>query len=495
MIARRILLSRKTVAVNKWTNRQLCNENVKFKVKRLEQLKKRSEEGIPSYPHKFDANLTLSQFADKFVGLKPGEKSNDVVTVCGRVQTIREFGKKLKFIDVMQQETQVQIKLKNMKESFVKRGDIIGVEGLPVRTDAGELSVLATQVTVLTPILANMPPGTLERTEGRYRRRHLDLMTNPEVRDIFRTRAKVVQHVRDFLLSKDFLEVETPTLISGVGGATATPFKTFHQDLKLDLSLRIAPELHLKMLTIGGFDRVFEIGKQFRNEGLDKNHNPEFTSCEFYMAYADYNDLMDLTEDMLGSLSKKLDHVTFNQTPYERLSFVPALESATGASFPENLNEGDIGLLLKDLCVKNGISLKSDRGVESSTAKLYDKLFSKLIEPELQRPTFVLHHPMCMCPLAKEHRSEPGISERFELFAEGMELINAYTELNDPRAQRAAFEDSKNPLQEEFLNALDYGLPPTAGWGLGIDRLVMLMTSQKSIREVLLFPTMKPIEQ
>lgn len=388
---------------------------------------------------------------------------------------------------------------------FIKRGDIIGVEGVPVRTDSGELSVLCKRFTVLTPTLSQMPSGILQRIEGRLRRRHMDLMMNPEIRSIFRTRSKVIQHIRDFLIEKDFLEMETPTLINGVGGASATPFTTRHHELKLDLSLRIAPELHLKMLTVGGFDRVFEIGKQFRNEGMDNDHNPEFTSCEFYMAYADYHDLINITEELLGSLASTLHGpgaTLLGQIPYKRLDFIPGLESATGRTFPDDPNDFSVvEPFLKDICHRHSISLTSDRGVESSVPKLYDKLFGHFVEPELEEPTFVMHHPRCMSPLAKPHRLNPSLSERFELFVSGMELINAYTELNDPDLQRQAFLDQRqqdeikdNPLQEDFLIALESGMPPTAGWGLGIDRLVMIATNQKSIREVILFPTMRPAD-
>jgi len=479
---------------------------------RLQQM----DQGGFTYAHKFDYSHTLAQFSDHFADIACGEVYSDVtVKVCGRVQSIRAMGKKLVFIDVLQGETTVQVKMHNKEDyrgdfrhdaKFIKRGDVIGVVGHPSRTNSGQLSVLAGSVDVLSPTVAMMPPGRLEEPEKKYRQRFVDLLTNPDVRQVFRTRSKVVQGIRDFLLDRDFMEVETPTLITGVGGAAAKPFQTFHQELKLDLSLRVAPELHLKMLTVGGFDRVFEIGKQFRNEGLDKDHNPEFTSCEFYMAYADYNTLMEMTEQLLSGLSKSLESTSVLQsTPYNKIDFLASIESASGLSLPDNHDVNNFQVvepILRDACAKMNISTTDEQGVEASVPKLYDKLFSHLVEPELTSPTFVLHHPMCMSPLAKRHRDQPHLAERFELFVSGMELINAYTELNNPAEQRQAFDQQQqrhqseakanNPLQDEFVSALEFGLPPTAGWGLGVDRLVMILANQKSIRDVIFFPTMKP---
>lgn len=462
-----------------------------------------------SYAHKFDCSHTLAQFNDRFAGIADGEvDSGATVRVCGRVQSIRAMGKKLVFIDVLQGESTVQVKMHNTDSyggdfshdaRFVKRGDVVGVVGHPARTKTGQLSVLAGSLDVLSPCVAMMPPGQLEDPEKKYRQRCVDLMTNSDVRRVFRTRSQVVQDIRDFLLDRDFMEVETPTLISGVGGASAKPFQTFHHELKLDLSLRIAPELHLKMLTVGGFDRVFEIGKQFRNEGMDKDHNPEFTSCEFYMAYADYKDLLVMTEELLSGLSKSLGTSELAKTPYHQIDFLSSLESSTGMTFPDNDDVNNFEVVepfLRETCAKMKVSTTNEQGVEASVPKLYDKLFSHLVEPDLQSPTFVLHHPMCMSPLAKRHRDRPHLAERFELFVSGMELINAYTELNDPAEQRRAFDaqsEARNPLQDEFVSALEFGLPPTAGWGLGVDRLVMLLANQKSIRDVIFFPTMKPI--
>jgi len=489
----------------------LANE-ANFMALRYEQLK--TEEF--AYPTKFHFSHTVAQFKEQFGFLDKGQAAaggDNGVKVCGRVQSVRGMGKNLLFIDILQGESQVQVKMQNKGDIYlggdfasdckmVKRGDIVGVEGTPVRTIAGELSVLAAHFKVLSPTLRIMPPGTLDSPEKKYRQRHLDLMTSGDVRNVFRTRSAVVRHIRDFLYARDFMEVETPTLISGVGGAVAKPFQTHHQDLKLDLSLRIAPELHLKMLTVGGFDRVFEIGKQFRNEGADRDHNPEFTSCEFYMAYADYRDLIGLTEDLLSGLASSLaldQQAGLMETPYARLDFVDSLESATGRAFPDGVdinNYCEAEPFLRDVCASYGVPTTNDKGEVATVPKLYDKLFSQLVEPELKRPTLVCHHPTCMSPLARPQQSRPHLAERFELFVGAMELINAYSELNDPAEQGRAFakqSPNPNPLQDDFVTALESGLPPTAGWGLGIDRLVMLLTGAKSIRDVILFPTMKPI--
>ncbi len=384
-----------------------------------------------------------------------------------------------------------------------------------------------------------MPSTNLQEMSFKYRHRHVDLMISPHIRSVFKTRSKIIHSIRDFLNGKEFIEVETPTLDVGAGGANAEPFKTFHNEMALPMWLRIAPELPLKQLIIGGFDRVYELGKQFRNEGVDRTHNPEFTSCELYMAYADYTDLLDLTEELLTKVSidaglghlsgpsgllgtqggkyivrnnmllcvpdfelktkEEPDHrvINFMERPYQRLDFMASLESALGTQLPHptELTSKDSVKFLMDQCSK----VDPDTEVLNYLApKLLDKLFSKLIEPELQDPTFIMDHPLCMSPLAKEHRSKPGLTERFELFARGMELVNAYTEQNDPEKLQMAFQQQEKGQDSEvnakFISALEYGLPPTAGWGLGVDRLVMLLTGQPSIRDVILFPAMKPLK-
>ena len=499
------------------------SENKKFMDMRLKEMNSDVERNW--YPHKFGYSMTVLDFNKKFSNLNDLDQVSDAdIRLCGRITRIRKQGKKLNFIDIQQDESIIQVKasanaylgdfMKDME--VIKRGDIIGVEGSPTVTKSGELSLLSKSMTILSPTLKLIPAQALVDTDLRQRKRHLDLLTNSERRRVFRIRARVISEIRSYLDHQGFLEVETPILTDGIGGANAAAFSTYHNVLDMKMSLRIAPELHLKTLVVGGYDRVYEIGKQFRNEGIDPTHNPEFTSCEFYMAYADYVDLLTITKNLLSQTAGKATSLqstsdldvndrlcaAFIDKSYEEIEFIPALEIATGAKFPdaaELTDDSDEAVkFLISLCEKSGTNIN-----ERKTSKLLDKLFSKLIEPELKLPTFVLHHPSCMCPLAKEHRSIKGISERFELFAGGIELVNAYTELNDPVEQQKQFIKQKQSkkmtlegcnIEKEFVDALEYGLPPTAGWGLGVDRFVMLLTKQSSIREVLLFPTMRKIK-
>ena len=498
------------------------SENKKFMDMRLKEMNSDVERNW--YPHKFGYSMTVLDFNKKFSNLNDLDQVSDAdIRLCGRITRIRKQGKKLNFIDIQQDESIIQVKasanaylgdfMKDME--VINRGDIIGVEGSPTVTKSGELSLLSKSMTILSPTLKLIPAQALVDTDLRQRKRHLDLLTNSERRRVFRIRARVISEIRSYLDHQGFLEVETPILTDGIGGANAAAFSTYHNVLDMKMSLRIAPELHLKTLVVGGYDRVYEIGKQFRNEGIDPTHNPEFTSCEFYMAYADYIDLLTITKNLLSQTAGKATSMqstsdldvndrlcaAFIDKSYEEIEFIPALEIATGAKFPdaaELTDDSDEAVkFLISLCEKSGTNIN-----ERKTSKLLDKLFSKLIEPELKLPTFVLHHPSCMCPLAKEHRSIKGISERFELFAGGIELVNAYTELNDPVEQQKQFIKQKQSkkmtlegcnIEKEFVDALEYGLPPTAGWGLGVDRFVMLLTKQSSIREVLLFPTMRKI--
>ena len=497
-------------------------ENKRFMDMRLNEMNSDAERDW--YPHKFGYTMTVQDFNKKFSNINDLDQvSHADIRLCGRITRIRKQGKKLNFIDIQQDESIIQVKtsanaylgdfMKDME--IIKRGDIIGVEGSPTVTKSGELSLLSKSMTMLSPTLKLIPGQAIVDTDLRQRKRHLDLLTNSERRGVFRIRARVISEIRSYLDHQGFLEVETPILTDGIGGANAAAFNTYHNVLDMKMSLRIAPELHLKTLVVGGYDRVYEIGKQFRNEGIDPTHNPEFTSCEFYMAYADYVDLMAITKNLLSQTAGKALSVqstsdlnvndrlcaAFIDKSYEEVEFIPALEIATGAKFPdaaELTDDSDEAVkFLISLCEKSGTNIN-----ERKTSKLLDKLFSKLIEPELKLPTFVLHHPSSMCPLAKEHRSIKGISERFELFAGGIELVNAYTELNDPVEQQKQFIKQKQSkkmsledcnIEKEFVDALEYGLPPTAGWGLGLDRFVMLLTKQSSIREVLLFPTMRKI--
>jgi lysyl-tRNA synthetase class 2 len=403
---------------------------------------------------------------------------------------------------------------------LLRRGDIIGIVGYPSRSKTGELSIIPKKIELLAPCLHNLPfPGGLKDIETRYRARYLDLILHDEVTENFIKRTRMIQYIRRFFDERGFLEVETPTMSFLAGGATAKPFITYHNELGINLFLRVATELYLKQLIVGGIEKVYEIGKNFRNEGIDLTHNPEFTAIEAYWAYADYYDLIEMTETLLSSMvhhffgtyqiqfyplgkatPEKCYEIDFTP-PYRRIPMIETLESKLNISFPRPLEGTECNEFLSKLL--------ADKKIECTppltTSRMLDKLVGEYIEPDLISPSFITDHPQLMSPLAKYHRSKPGITERFELFLGGKELCNAYTELNDPFIQRSLFQDQSkdraagddeaHPIDEGYCEALEHGLPPTAGWGMGIDRLVMFLTNNNNIKEVILFPAMRPLDR
>ncbi|RLV94989.1 Lysine--tRNA ligase cytoplasmic [Spathaspora sp. JA1] len=485
------------------------------------------------YPHKFQVSIKIPEFIGKYSHLTRGETLPEVeVSVSGRIMVKREAGSKLRFYGLKGDGVQVQIMAQAQDaesvEAFEKmhehlrRGDIIGVTGYPGKTapakgGEGELSVFAKSVQLLTPCLHMLPTEHFgfKDQEARYRKRYLDLIMNDSTRDRFKVRSKIISYIRRFFDERDFIEVETPILNVVAGGATAKPFTTHHNDLNMEMFMRIAPELFLKELVVGGMERVYEIGRQFRNEGIDMTHNPEFTTCEFYQAYADVYDLMDMTELLFSEMVKEItgDYVVkyhpdgpqgkelsldFSR-PWKRINMIEELEKIYNVKFPagEELHTEETGEFLKKVMKDNNI----DCPPPLTNARMLDRLVGDLEDSSIN-PTFIFGHPQMMSPLAKKDRNIPGLCERFEVFVATKEICNAYTELNDPFDQRARFEeqarqkaqgdDEAQMVDETFCNALEYGLPPTGGWGCGIDRIAMFLTDSNTIREVLLFPTLKP---
>ncbi|MCL6441046.1 MAG: lysine--tRNA ligase [Thermoleophilum sp.] len=462
--------------------------------------------GIDPFPHSYPTPTPAAEIAERHTELAPGgEDESAIYRVAGRLAARRGHGGAA-FLDIVDRSGKIQVLARRDRlgeDSFetlvgLDLGDLVGVEGHVVRTRRGELSIAAHDWCLLAKSLRPPPEKYhgLEDVELRYRHRELDLIANAETRELFITRSRIVRAVRRWLDERGFIEVETPVLQPIYGGAHARPFVTHYNALDRDFYLRIATELYLKRLIVGGLERVYELGKDFRNEGLSHKHNPEFTMLEWYEAYADYRDIAAELEELVRYVAAEIGYagpLRFDQ-PWRRMTLREAIAERTGLDVLE-LRDRDA---LLAAARARGIELEP----APTWAQLVDDLLSKHVEPHLEQPTFIFDYPKELSPFAKDHRSQPGLVERFECFAGGIEFANAFTELNDPDEQRRRFEaqareraagdDEAQPWDEDFLRALEHGMPPTGGIGVGIDRLVMLLTGRRAIREVVLFPAMRP---
>ncbi len=477
---------------------------------RHDKLKALQEENKNPFTHtSFEINANSTQILDKFETLEGNE-----VSVAGRIMARRDMGK-ASFVHVQDSLGRVQSYIRkdaigeDAYADFKKYdiGDILGIKGTVFKTQKGEISVRATEVTLLSKSLKTLPEKFhgLKDTELRYRQRYVDLIVNPEVKETFIKRSLIIREMRRFLDDAGFIEVETPVLQDIAGGAAAKPFETHHNSLDLDMFLRIAPELKLKRLIVGGFDKVYEIGRVFRNEGMSIRHNPEFTMMELYQAYVDYIHIMNLTESLIRHIAKQVvgtavveyDGVEIDlEKPFIRLSMLDAVKQYANVDFRQIETLEDALAIAKE----HGIAVEKHH----QKGDILNLFFEKYAEDKLIQPTFITEHPVEISPLSKRKADDPEYTERFELFIVGREHANAFSELNDPIDQRSRFkhqeelrlagDDEACAIDEDFLTALEYGLPPTGGLGIGIDRLVMLLTNSASIRDVLFFPTMKPID-
>ena len=480
---------------------------------RRQKMEKLDAQGFPVYPNDFRPTHSAQAIRDRHGDLAQPELEalSEEFALGGRIRAHRPHGKAAFF--ELQDGTgrlQVYARKDGLGEEAYERvrsldvGDIAGVRGRLFRTRTNELTIEAREVRLLSKCIRPLPEKWhgLKDLETRYRQRYVDLMVNPEVREVFRNRSRIIGLVRDFLQQRGFLEVETPMMQPMAGGAAAKPFVTHHNALDLELYLRVAPELFLKRLLVGGFDRVFELNRNFRNEGLSTRHNPEFTMLEFYQAYADYRDMMELTEELFVMLAEEIcgslrvpfgDHEVNLERPWERLSLIDGVARCAGVE-PSDLATPEA---LRTLADRYSLKLDPNLG----RGKLLVELFEHLVEPGLIQPTFVVDYPLEVSPLARRNDTDPEFVDRFELFIGGRELANAFSELNDPSDQRSRFEqqaaarragdDTACEVDEDYVRALEYAMPPAAGEGIGIDRLVMLLTDSPSIRDVILFPLLR----
>lgn len=558
---------------NKNNNKNQTKSQKKDKTKNsvivtTERIQTLEQKGIEPYPHNFEKfgynYITNQQFHQRFAGVVADPDSSspeDIVAVSGRIYTVRGHGD-LVFVDlggistspyrlqikinasmlydIMKNSNIEKIDMENgenngiekiiLKLGEIREGDMYGFTGYPCRTKRNELSMQALSVQMLAPHLRMIPP-TVDDIETRYRDRALDMIVHESVRETMILRSRIIQSLRNYFFENlNLIEVETPILQIQHGGASARPFKTYHYDMHLDMFMRVAPELYLKMLVVGGIPGVFELGKQFRNESADCSHNPEFTSVELYIQHNDYYSMMNMTENLFeyllmkynnGSMEKIVNGKVINfSKPWRRISVIDELRKCYQVIRDEHLTEiklsglenqivlypefpsvevwptEDMRIFMDNWCVHQNIECSAPR----SNVRLLDKLIGHYLESQCQNPTFICEHPTFMCPLAKSHRSLSGLSERFELFIDGMEYVNSYTELNNPVIQRSEFQKQNSndlesqPPDEFYCKTLEYGLLDVGGWGMGIDRLIMLLSNNTSIRDVIAFPTMKPYE-
>ncbi|GAB4537103.1 MAG: lysine--tRNA ligase [Thermodesulfovibrionia bacterium] len=486
------------------------NELIQERIKKLERLR---DLGIDPYGIPFDVKDRASELLQRY-GQKGKEDLNSAsynCTIAGRIISMRDFGK-ASFAHVQDGSGRIQVYFRKdiLGDRYgllknVDIGDILGIRGRLFRTKTDELTIEVNDLSFLCKSLRPLPEKWhgLRDVEIRYRQRYLDLIVNPDVKDIFLKRSRLIRTIRDFLDERGFIEVETPMMHQIPGGATAKPFKTHHNALGIDLYMRVAPELYLKRLLVGGYERVYELNKNFRNEGISTRHNPEFTMLEFYIAYVDYRYLMDFTEELITHLCKEV--IGDMKVPYGDngvIDFTPPWQRLTmkEAMVQEGVDEG----VFKDreraleFAIKNSIEVDKS----ASHGRIIDEIFKERVEPKLIQPTFIMDYPIELSPLAKRKKDEPELVERFELFIAGREVANAFSELNDPFDQRERFlrqvearqmgDEEASYMDEDFIRALEYGMPPAGGEGIGIDRLVMIMTNSPSIRDVILFPQLKP---
>ncbi len=478
---------------------------------RRQKLKEIRELGVEPYPHKYEPTHSTADIHKDFGDVQETPDETQMVRIAGRIMTKRDHGKS-SFAHLQDGEGRIQIYVRRDKvgaEPYIiyrrfDNGDIIGVEGTVFRTRTGELTVLADSIQLLSKSIRPLPEKWhgLQDKQTRYRQRYADLIMNPEVKDVFLKRTQIVQAIRDRLNAQNFIEVETPVLQPIYGGANARPFTTYHNTLEQSLYLRIANELYLKRLIVGGFERVYEFSRDFRNEGMDRDHNPEFTMLELYQAYADYHQIMELTETLIAETAKAIHGTTKVQyqeheldftPPWRRLSMVDAVREHSGI---------DPVPLSADALYKAAANAGVDLAGDETKGEIIAELFDTFAESKLIQPTFILDYPIEVSPFAKKKPENPEFVERFESFICGMEVTNAFSELNDPIDQRQRFLEQASNLEagddeafmvdEDYLRALEYGMPPTGGLGIGIDRLTMLLTNQYSIRDVILFPQMRP---